>query len=78
MVHRYAVANSAPRPESYLTGTCPLWIYLPALFNPTLDYLTANGPDVKAPLNENQKADLYAELASGAESGTFLQVVGTR
>ncbi|KAF8895253.1 glycoside hydrolase family 37 protein, partial [Infundibulicybe gibba] len=33
------------------------------------DYLTANGPDIKTPLNDSQKADLYAELASGAESG---------
>ncbi|EEB90625.1 hypothetical protein MPER_11142, partial [Moniliophthora perniciosa FA553] len=47
---RYAVNNSAPRPESYLA-----------------DYTTANGPNVS--LNETQRADLYAELASGAESG---------
>ncbi|EEB94678.1 hypothetical protein MPER_06469, partial [Moniliophthora perniciosa FA553] len=47
---RYAVNNSAPRPESYLT-----------------DYLTANGPNVS--LNETQRAALYAELATGAESG---------
>ncbi|KAF9265183.1 trehalase [Marasmius fiardii PR-910] len=47
---RYAVVNSAPRPESYLT-----------------DYLTVNGPGKS--LNETQRADVYAELASGAESG---------
>ncbi|KAK7025562.1 hypothetical protein VNI00_015915 [Paramarasmius palmivorus] len=47
---RYAVNNSAPRPESYLT-----------------DYNTANGGNVT--LNETQRADLYAELASGAETG---------
>jgi len=33
------------------------------------DYTTANGPEVKPPLNETQKAALYAELASGAETG---------
>ncbi|KAG7444163.1 glycoside hydrolase [Guyanagaster necrorhizus] len=49
---RYAVNNTAPRPESYLT-----------------DYLTANGPDVSPPLNESQRSSLYAELASGAETG---------
>ncbi|QRV92208.1 trehalase [Ceratobasidium sp. AG-Ba] len=51
-VFRYAVVNSAPRPESYLE-----------------DYLTANGPDISTPYTDEQKADLYAELASGAESG---------
>ncbi|KAI0265670.1 glycoside hydrolase [Gloeopeniophorella convolvens] len=49
---RYAVTNSAPRPESYLT-----------------DYSTANDPTLKTPLNESQRADLYSELASGAETG---------
>ncbi|TFK70552.1 glycoside hydrolase family 37 protein [Pluteus cervinus] len=33
------------------------------------DYLTANNPATNPPLNESQRADLYAELASGAESG---------
>ncbi|KAG7088886.1 hypothetical protein E1B28_012833 [Marasmius oreades] len=47
---RYAVANTAPRPESYLT-----------------DYLTVNGPNMT--LNETQRSDIYAELATGAESG---------
>ncbi|KAF8324783.1 Six-hairpin glycosidase-like protein [Cantharellus anzutake] len=51
-VARYAVVNSAPRPEGFLQ-----------------DYLAANGPDLVVPYNESQKADLYAELASGAESG---------
>ncbi|KAF8600265.1 trehalase [Ceratobasidium sp. AG-I] len=51
-VFRYAVDNSAPRPESYLE-----------------DYLAANGEDITTPLTEEQKGDLYAELASGAESG---------
>ncbi|KAG9090205.1 hypothetical protein FRC06_001168 [Ceratobasidium sp. 370] len=51
-VFRYAVVNSAPRPESYLE-----------------DYLAANGADITTPLTEAQKGDLYAELASGAESG---------
>jgi neutral trehalase len=35
----------------------------------TIDYTTANGPNVIPALTETQKADLYAELASGAESG---------
>jgi len=48
-VYRYAVNNSAPRPESYRT-----------------DYVTVNEPNN---LNDTQKAALYAELASGAESG---------
>ncbi|ESK84799.1 glycoside hydrolase family 37 protein [Moniliophthora roreri MCA 2997] len=47
---RYAVNNSAPRPESYLT-----------------DYLTANGPNVS--FNETQRAGIYAELATAAETG---------
>ncbi|KAG5645457.1 hypothetical protein DXG03_006002 [Asterophora parasitica] len=48
-LYRYAVGNSAPRPESYLT-----------------DYKLANEPN---DLNETQRSALYAELASGAESG---------
>lgn len=34
-----------------------------------VDYLTANGPGINPPLNDTQKAALYAELASGAETG---------
>src|SRR5258708_15918860 len=49
---RYAVGNSAPRPESYIE-----------------DYEAANGADLAAPYTEQQKEDLYAELASGAETG---------
>ncbi|KAL0960569.1 hypothetical protein HGRIS_005607 [Hohenbuehelia grisea] len=48
---RYAVNNTAPRPESYL-----------------VDYTTANNPELP-PLNETQRADFYAEVASGAETG---------
>ncbi|KAI0276733.1 glycoside hydrolase family 37 protein [Russula aff. rugulosa BPL654] len=48
---RYAVSNSAPRPESYLT-----------------DYETANDPTLST-LNESERAELYSELASGAETG---------
>jgi alpha,alpha-trehalase len=33
------------------------------------DYLTANAPDINPPLNDTQRAALYAELASGAETG---------
>lgn len=50
-ISRYAVTNSAPRPESYLQ-----------------DYTTANDPALPA-LNESARGLLYAELASGAESG---------
>ena len=32
--------------------------------------LTANSENIETPLTEEQKADLYAELASGAETGT--------
>ncbi|KAI0053998.1 glycoside hydrolase family 37 protein [Auriscalpium vulgare] len=49
---RYAVDNTAPRPESYLT-----------------DYLTVNDPTLQTPLNDSQRADLYSELATGAETG---------
>ena len=52
---RYAVVNSAPRPESYLD-----------------DYQTATGVD----LTEQQRSDLYAELASGAETGNVLTILG--
>ncbi|KAJ7366222.1 trehalase [Mycena albidolilacea] len=48
---QYAVANSAPRPESYLQ-----------------DYTTVHDPAQPA-LNDSQAAALYAELASGAETG---------
>lgn len=58
----YAVSNTQPRPESYRE-----------------DYITAtNGSyyaeseiiyPVKTPLNDTEKATLYANLASGAESG---------
>jgi len=33
------------------------------------DYLTANDPSIQPPLNDSQQADLYAELASGGETG---------
>lgn len=33
------------------------------------DYLTANDPTLAIPLTEDQRSDLYSELASGAESG---------
>ncbi|KAL4242581.1 Trehalase, partial [Abortiporus biennis] len=49
---RYAVNNTAPRPESYLT-----------------DYLTANDPTLTTPLSDDERAELYSELASGAETG---------
>ncbi|KAL4066430.1 glycoside hydrolase family 37 protein [Scleroderma yunnanense] len=52
MMAHYAVNNSAPRPESYLT-----------------DYLTVHDPTLATPLTDEQTADIYSELASGAESG---------
>ena len=33
------------------------------------DYVTANGDGITVPFTEKQKEALYAELASGAESG---------
>ena len=72
-MYRYNVNNSAPRPEAYLSGKefirC---ISLTAclIVNPQIiDYLTANNPSIKPPLNDSQKANLYAELGSGSESG---------
>jgi alpha,alpha-trehalase len=38
------------------------------------DYLTANAPDINPPLNDTQRAALYAELASGAETGKELSI----
>jgi hypothetical protein len=35
----------------------------------SLDYDTANDPTLSTPLTESQRAELYSELASGAESG---------
>ncbi len=40
-----------------------------------LDYMTANGPDVSPALNESQRSALYAELASGAESGMSFSIL---
>lgn len=52
MMAHYAVNNTAPRPESYLT-----------------DYLTIHDPTLSTPLTDSQAAELYSELASGAETG---------
>ena len=61
-LNRYSVNNNQPRPESFRE-----------------DYNTANNESyyatsgdvyaINTPLNDTEKADLYAELASGAESG---------
>jgi alpha,alpha-trehalase len=61
-LNHYAVANTQPRPESYYE-----------------DYVTANNQtyfneegeqfNATRPLNETEKASLYSNLASGAESG---------
>jgi alpha,alpha-trehalase len=67
-VYTYAVNNSAPRPESYRTGTfLDNFVHFKGIYK-AIDYETANSPDLPS-LNDTQKADLYAELASGAESG---------
>ncbi|KAI0763541.1 glycoside hydrolase [Trametes elegans] len=50
-VARYAVNNTAPRPESYYQ-----------------DYSTANDPTLPT-LSEDERSNLYAELATGAETG---------
>lgn len=34
-----------------------------------LDYLTANDPALTTALTEDERAELYSELASGAETG---------
>src|SRR6202035_590235 len=58
---RYAVLNNQPRPESFRED------YITAS-NTT--YHSLNGSEYQlSALNDSQKADLYAELASGAESG---------
>jgi len=61
-LNHYAVQNTQPRPESYYED------YVTAN-NAT--YFNKNGQQFNAtePLNETQKATLYANLASGAESG---------
>ncbi|KAM0714972.1 hypothetical protein Q7P37_009437 [Cladosporium fusiforme] len=60
-LNHYEVSNNQPRPESYYE-----------------DYTTANNESYYAesgiiypgtPLNESQRAQLYSDLASGAESG---------
>ncbi|EIW74551.1 glycoside hydrolase family 37 protein [Coniophora puteana RWD-64-598 SS2] len=51
-VARFAVHNTAPRPESYLT-----------------DYQTVHDPALPIPLTTEQAAEVYSELASGAETG---------
>jgi len=69
-MHRYAVNNTAPRPESYLTGAFKV---VPCMqdVDATLgtDYTTANAAAKGPTLNETQRSALYAELASGAETG---------
>jgi alpha,alpha-trehalase len=69
-MHRYTVNNTAPRPESYLTGVfkvLPCMQDVDATFGK--DYTTANAADQGPTLNETQRSELYAELASGAETG---------
>jgi alpha,alpha-trehalase len=68
-MYRYTVNNSAPRPESYLTGNLETFHFQDLSHFITIDYTTANGPNVVPALTETQKAALYAELASGAETG---------
>ncbi|CAK7245098.1 MAG: hypothetical protein STHCBS139747_006666 [Sporothrix thermara] len=61
-LNRYSVLNNQPRPESYLED------YISAN---NKSYYATNGsvyPETR-PLNASAKAALYAQLASGAESG---------
>ena len=41
-----------------------------------VDYLTANDPTLSTPLDESQRAELYSELASGAETGLIFLSLG--
>lgn len=66
-MYRFNVNNTAPRPESYLQGQ-PLVGHSIALQTFLVDYTTAN-PNNTEVLTEDQRSQLYAELASGAESG---------
>ncbi|KAL2261238.1 hypothetical protein VTK26DRAFT_4529 [Humicola hyalothermophila] len=61
-LNRYSVNNNQPRPESYRED----WITVN-----NASYYAESGIiyPVKTPLNETEKAELYAHLASGAESG---------
>ncbi|KAK4136805.1 glycoside hydrolase family 37 protein [Trichocladium antarcticum] len=61
-LNRYFVNNNQPRPESYRED----WITAN-----NASYYAASGIiyPVKTPLNGTQQAELYANLASGAESG---------
>ncbi|OAA62595.1 trehalase precursor [Niveomyces insectorum RCEF 264] len=61
-LNRYSVLNNQPRPESYLEDYVTV---------NNQSYYAANGSVYKAPqpLNASQQAALYAQLASGAESG---------
>ncbi|CAK7565202.1 MAG: hypothetical protein SEPTF4163_003113 [Sporothrix epigloea] len=61
-LNRYSVLNNQPRPESYLED------YITASNE---SYYSTNGSVYKEnkSLNASQKAALYAQLASGAESG---------
>ena len=68
---RYDVNNSAPRPESYLEGKVDLVTYPFSWFNISLDYILATSPDSGPALNDTAQAALYAELASGAETGEY-------
>ena len=72
MMAHYAVNNTAPRPESYLTGQFPaashgVLISFRAFWS--TDYLTVHDPTLAIALTDEQADELYSELASGAESG---------
>ncbi|CDO72204.1 Glycoside Hydrolase Family 37 protein [Trametes cinnabarina] len=71
MAH-YSVNNTAPRPESYFQGkTSTMLSAIDDLLTivRALDYSTANDPTLQTPLTEEERENLYAELASGAETG---------
>lgn len=59
------------RALSLILLVCTMRIYSVffALTCPLADYLTANDPTLTTPLTDDERADLYSQLASGAESG---------
>ncbi len=68
-MYRYDVNNSAPRPESYLSGKVMPMSIFPLTTYMGIDYTLATSPDSGPTLNETEQTALYAELASGAETG---------
>ena len=63
-------SRTLPRAQSRTLRVCHLRdLVVCCSLTLSSDYLTANDPTLATPLTDAQKADLYAQLASGAESG---------